>query len=248
MAATNTFPKPSAARARELAARLDAVKARMAKACDRAGRDPDSVRLVAVSKFHPASDILALAEAGQRDFAESYVQEALAKQDQLVGQDILWHFVGGLQTKKARAVAGRFVLVHSLDTEKLAVELARRSADQGLLQSVLIEVNLGEEQKAGVDEAELADLAGQVLALREDGVGLDLQGLMCLPPMFDAPEEARPYFAHLRKLRDELSASLGAPLPQLSMGMTGDFEAAIEEGATIIRVGTSIFGPRPRKA
>ncbi len=248
MAATNTLPKPTATRARELAARLDAVKGRMARACQRAGRDPDSVRLVAVSKFHPASDILALVEAGQRDFAESYVQEALPKQDQLVGQDILWHFVGGLQTKKAKAMAGRFVLVHSLDTEKLAVELARRSADAGMLQSVLIEVNLGEEQKAGVDEADLADLAGQVLALRDDGVGLDLQGLMCLPPVFDAPEEARPYFAHLRELRDELSASLDAPLPHLSMGMTGDFEAAIEEGATIIRVGTSIFGPRPRKA
>jgi pyridoxal phosphate enzyme (YggS family) len=234
-------------RARELAARLDAIKQRMDTACARAGRDPESVRLVAVSKFHPASDILALAEAGQRDFAESYVQEALLKQDQLVGQDILWHFVGGLQTKKARQVAGRFVLVHSLDSEKLAVELARRAADAGVLQSVLLEVNMGEEQKAGVDEAGLADLAETVHSLREDGVGLDLQGLMCLPPMFDAPEQARPFFAHLRELRDVLSASLGVALPHLSMGMTGDFEAAIEEGATIIRVGTSIFGERPRK-
>lgn len=237
----------NSARASELAARLDKVKGRMAKACARAGRDPESVRLVAVSKFHPASDIAALVAAGQREFAESYVQEALAKQDELVGQDILWHFVGGLQTKKARQAAGRFVLVHSLDSEKLAVELARRAADAGVLQSVLIEVNMGEEQKAGVDEAELPGLAEQVLSLREDGVGLDLQGLMCLPPMFDAPEEARPYFARLRELRDELAASLGVALPQLSMGMTGDFEAAIEEGATIIRVGTSIFGQRPQK-
>ena len=234
-------------RASELAARLDKVKLRMAKACARASRDPETVRLVAVSKFHPASDILALVAAGQREFAESYVQEALLKQDQLVGQDILWHFVGGLQTKKAKQVAGRFVLVHSLDTGKLAVELARRAADAGVLQSVLIEVNMGEEQKAGVDEAELAELAELVLSLREDGLGLDLQGLMCLPPMFDAPEEARAYFARLRELRDGLSASLGATLPQLSMGMTGDFEAAIEEGATIIRVGTSIFGARPQK-
>jgi len=234
-------------RAGELAARLDKVKGRMAKACARAGRDVESVRLVAVSKFHPASDIAALVAAGQREFAESYVQEALAKQDELVGQDILWHFVGGLQTKKAKQAAGRFVLVHSLDSEKLAVELARRAADAGVLQSVLIEVNMGEEQKAGVDEAELPGLAEQVLSLREDGVGLDLQGLMCLPPMFDAPEEARPYFARLRELRDELAASLGVALPHLSMGMTGDFEAAIEEGATIIRVGTSIFGQRPQK-
>jgi len=238
----------NAARAQKLATNLAAVRSRMARACARAGRDPDSVRLVAVSKFHPASDILALVEAGQRDFGESYVQEALLKQDELLGQDILWHFVGGLQTKKAKAVAGRFVLVHSVDSEKLARELARRAADAGVLQSVLIEVNMGEEQKAGVDEADLPELAELVLSLREDGVGLDLQGLMCLPPMFDAPEEARPYFARLRELRDGLSASLGVALPHLSMGMTGDFEAAIEEGATIIRVGTSLFGPRPRKA
>lgn len=235
------------ARAKKLAANLAAVRSRMASACARAGRDPEGVRLVAVSKFHPASDVLALANAGQREFAESYVQEALLKQDELVGQDVLWHFVGGLQTKKAKAVAGRFVLVHSVDSEKLAVELARRAADAGVLQSVLIEVNMGEEQKAGVDEAELPGLAELVLSLREDYVGLDLQGLMCLPPMFDAPEEARPYFARLRELRDELSASLGVALPHLSMGMTGDFEAAIEEGATIVRVGTSIFGQRPQK-
>ncbi len=235
-------------RAEELTRNLAAVKARVARACARADRDPEAVRLVAISKFHPASDILALVQAGQRDFGESYVQEALVKQDELVGQDILWHFVGGLQTKKAKAVAGRFVLVHSLDSEKLAVELARRAADAGLLQSVLIEVNLGEEQKAGVDEAELTELAETVLELRDGATGLDLRGLMCLPPMFDAPEEARPFFAHLRELRDGLSAQLGVPLPELSMGMTGDFEAAIEEGATIVRVGTSIFGERPPKA
>ncbi|MDP3426366.1 MAG: YggS family pyridoxal phosphate-dependent enzyme [Humidesulfovibrio sp.] len=235
------------ARAQKLAANLAAVRSRMVRACARAGRDPEGVRLVAVSKFHPASDILALVEAGQREFAESYVQEALLKQGELVGQDVLWHFVGGLQTKKARQVAGHFVLVHSVDSGKLAVELARRAADAGVLQSVLIEVNMGEEQKAGVDEAGLPELAELVLSLQEDGVGLDLQGLMCLPPIFDAPEEARPYFARLRELRDGLSASLGVSLPHLSMGMTGDFEAAIEEGATIVRVGTSIFGQRPQK-
>lgn len=238
---------PMNARARQLTQRLAGVTDRMAEACRRAGRKAEDVRLVAVSKFHPASDIAALAAAGQRHFGESYVQEALAKQAQLIDQDILWHFVGGLQTKKARQVAGRFVLVHSVDSEKLAHELARRAADASLLQSVLIEVNMGEEQKAGVDEAELPELAEAILELREDGVGLDLRGLMCLPPIFDAPEKARPYFARLRELRDELAARLGVPLPELSMGMTGDFEAAIEEGATIVRVGTSIFGPRPAR-
>jgi len=137
--------------------------------------------------------------------------------------------------------------VHSLDSGKLARELARRAQDAGVLQSVLIEVNMGEEQKAGVDEADLPGLAETVLALRKGDVGLDLQGLMCLPPVFDSPEEAGPAFEYLRELRDGLSASLGVTLPHLSMGMTGDFEAAIEEGATIIRIGTSIFGERPRK-
>lgn len=219
----------------------------MAAACARSGRAPESVRLVAVSKFHPASDIAALVACGQREFGESYAQEALAKQDELVGQDILWHFVGGLQTKKAKAVVGRFALVHSVDSEKLARELAKRAKEARILQPVLIEVNMGEEQKAGVDEADLPELARLVLSLKDRGCGLDLRGLMCLPPVFDSPEEAGPAFEYLRELRDGLSASLGVPLPELSMGMTGDFEAAIEEGATIIRVGTSIFGPRPLK-
>lgn len=234
-------------RAEELTRNLAAVRGRIAAACARAGRPADSVRLVAVSKFHPASDILALVAAGQREFGESYAQEALAKQDALTGADILWHFVGGVQTKKARQLAGRFALIHSLDSEKLARELANRALAARVLQPVLIEVNMGEEQKAGVDESGLSALAEFVLSLQDGGCGLDLQGLMCLPPLFDAPEAARPYFAHLRELRDGLERELGARLPQLSMGMTGDFEAAIEEGATIVRVGTSIFGARPRR-
>jgi len=234
-------------RAEELSLRLAGVKRRMAAACARANRPPESVRLIAVSKFHPASDIAALAAAGQREFGESYAQEALAKQDELVGQDILWHFIGGLQTKKARQVVGRFALVHSLDSEKLARELFKRAREDRVLQPVLIEVNLGEEQKAGVDEADLDALADLVVTLKDGGSGLDLRGLMCLPPRFDAPEEAREAFAYLRDLRDALAARLGTPLPELSMGMTGDFEAAIEEGATMIRVGTSIFGTRPKR-
>jgi len=234
-------------RAEELSNRLADVKRRMAAACARANRAPDSVRLVAVSKFHPASDIIALAAAGQRDFGESYAQEALAKQDALVDQDILWHFIGGLQTKKARQVVGRFALIHSLDSEKLAKELAKRAREERILQPVLIEVNMGEEQKAGVEESDLISLAELTVSLKSNGCGLDLRGLMCLPPVFDEPEEARPAFEYLRELRDDLAGRLGVPLPELSMGMTGDFEAAIEEGATIVRVGTSIFGPRPAR-
>ncbi|GAB6126623.1 YggS family pyridoxal phosphate-dependent enzyme [Humidesulfovibrio idahonensis] len=232
-------------RAEELSKRLADVKRRMAAACVRSGRAPESVRLVAVSKFHPASDVAALAAAGQRDFGESYAQEALAKQDALVDQDILWHFIGGLQTKKARQVVGRFALIHSLDSEKLARELAKRAREERILQPVLIEVNMGEEQKAGVEESDLISLAELAVSLKVQGCGLDLRGLMCLPPVFDDPEEARPAFAYLRELRDDLAGRLGVSLPELSMGMTGDFEAAIEEGATIVRVGTSIFGPRP---
>lgn len=234
-------------RRNELVRNLGAVRARMAEACRVSGRGADEVLLVAVSKFHPAGEIAVLAEAGQRHFGESYVQEALAKQADLVDQDILWHFVGGLQTKKAKAVAGRFGLVHSVDSVKLARELGRRAVEAGVLQPVLIEVNLGEEQKAGVDEDGLEELAREVLSLGSGGVGLDLRGLMCLPPVFDSPDEARPAFAYLRELRDGLAQGLGVALPQLSMGMTGDFEAAIAEGATIIRVGTSIFGPRPSR-
>ena len=203
------------------------------------------VRIVAVTKTHGPEAVRAALAAGLEDVGENRVQEALAKQDQLVGQDILWHFVGGLQTKKAKAVAGRFVLVHSLDSVKLARELAKRAREAGVLQGVLIEVNMGEEQKAGVPEEGLEELAREVLALNAGGLGLDLQGLMCLPPVFDSPEEAGPAFEYLRELRDDLSAKLGVALPHLSMGMTGDFEAAIAEGATIVRVGTSLFGPRP---
>lgn len=235
-----------AKRAEELAHNLESVRGRMAAACRRAGRKEDEVLLVAVSKFHPAADVAALAAAGQRHFGESYAQEALAKQEELLDQDIVWHFIGGLQTKKARQVVGRFALIHSLDSEKLARELFKRAKEERVLQPVLIEVNMGEEQKAGVEESDLISLAELAVSLKERGCGLDLRGLMCLPPMFDSPEEARPAFEYLRELRDDLAARLSVSLPELSMGMTGDFEAAIEEGATIVRVGTSIFGPRPK--
>ena len=134
--------------------------------------------LVAVSKFHPAGDVAALAQAGQRHFGESYAQEALTKQTELTDQDILWHFIGGLQTKKAKAVAGRFALIHSLDSEKLARELAKRAQEALVLQPVLIEVNMGEEQKAGVEESDLISLAELTLSLKQRGCGLDLRGLM----------------------------------------------------------------------
>ncbi|MUM77221.1 YggS family pyridoxal phosphate-dependent enzyme [Pseudodesulfovibrio sp. F-1] len=232
-------------RSRELARAAARVREELAQAAQRAGRDPGQVTLVAVSKFHPAGDIRALAEAGQADFGENYVQEALAKREELADLALRWHFIGGLQTNKARFVAGNFALVHSVDSMKLARALDGRASGLGVVQDILIQVNVaGEEQKSGVDEAGLPELAEAVEAMP----GLRLTGLMTLPPFFDDPERARPVFARLRRLRDGLEGRLGRPLPHLSMGMTGDFAAAVEEGATVVRIGTRIFGARaPRQ-
>jgi hypothetical protein len=230
-----------------LAERYAAVRLRLGTAVRRAGRAPADVTLVAVSKYHPAEAVAAVAALGQRDFGENYVQEALQKQEALAGEDILWHCIGHVQSRKAKDVAGRFALIHTVDSEKLAHNLHKalwRPEDDTcpIVQDVLLQVNIGEEvQKSGIDAAETARLAETVLQLPT----LRLCGLMCLPPFFDDGEAARPFFAALRKLRDDLERSLGVPLPHLSMGMSGDFEQAVEEGATIVRVGTDIFGPRP---
>ena len=223
----------------------------MAEAERRAGRADGSVRLVAVSKFHPASDIAELCRLGQKDFGENYIQEARAKQEELSGQDIRWHAIGPVQTNKARDVAGRFFLLHTLDRVELARAIGRR-LPEGETQNVLIQVNIGEEpQKSGVHPSELSALCEQLLEsglICSGGPGLVLRGLMCLPPRCGEGEAARPYFIRLRHLRDELERRFGLDLPELSMGMSGDYREAIEEGATIIRGGTDIFGPRPVKS
>lgn len=223
----------------------------MAEAERLAGRERGSVRLVAVSKFHPASDIAELCRLGQLDFGENYVQEARAKQEALAGLGIRWHAIGPVQTNKARDVAGRFHLLHTLDRAELARALLRR-LPEGETQDVLLQVNIGEEaQKSGVAPSALAALCEELLEgglVSAEGPGLRLRGLMCLPPRCGEGEAARPYFEKLRLLRDELSVRFGLPLPELSMGMSGDYRQAIEEGSTMIRVGTDIFGPRPVKA
>lgn len=231
-----------------LRARYASVLKRVASAVAAAGRNPAEVRLVAVSKLHPASDVAAVAAAGQVDFGENYVQEALEKRASLQGQglcsSVRWHMIGHVQSRKAAQVAGAFALVHTLDSVKLADALERHMP-VGAVQPVLLEINVGDEpQKAGIPAGEAAALAAHV---RERCPHLALEGLMCLPPVFDAGDAARPYFARLRRLRDSLRAECGLPLPHLSMGMSGDFAAAIAEGATIIRIGTDIFGPRPPK-
>ena len=233
----------------ELAARLGRVRERLADACAANGRRPEDVLLVAVSKFHPAADIAAVAAAGQTDFGENYVQEALEKRAELtdnpVAAGIRWHMIGHVQSRKAAQVAGAFVLVHTLDSVKLADALERRLAETGRLQPVLMEINIGEEpQKAGVMGADAAALGEHVLSACPH---LELRGLMCLPPVFDAGDAARPYFARLCRLGEDLRSRLGIAMPELSMGMSGDFAAAVAEGATIVRIGTDIFGPRPAR-
>jgi len=220
----------------DLAARIQSVRDRAAAACLRAGRDPKEVRLVAVSKTVPTDIIRAGIEAGLTILGENYIQEAQGKIEAL-GRTVQWHFIGRLQTNKAKYAVRLFDLIHSVDSLKLAEELDKRAAKEGRRQAVLVQVNLsGEETKGGVSPEEAVDLVYQIMALPH----LEVRGLMTMPPFFDQPEKARPYFTALRKLKEKI----GPPLTELSMGMSGDFETAVEEGATLVRVGTAIFGPR----
>ncbi|MGO9055976.1 MAG: YggS family pyridoxal phosphate-dependent enzyme [Candidatus Binataceae bacterium] len=230
----------------ELKRRLDAVRDRIAAAARRSGRTPDMVRLVLASKTQPAAAVRAAYGAGARDFGENYVQEALAKQTELADlKDIRWHLIGHLQTNKARVAAGAFDLIHSLDSVRLGAALSRcqPKAPQpaNARVAVLLEVNLGEEtSKTGVSPADTEPLIRSLIGK------VDVQGLMAIPPPGPGPEHSRSYFVQLRDLRDRVAAATGLALSELSMGMTDDFEIAIEEGATIVRVGRAVFGERPR--
>jgi pyridoxal phosphate enzyme (YggS family) len=222
-----------------IAARLADVRARIAGAAARAGRDPARARLVAVSKGHPAEAIRAAYAEGQRDFGENYVQELVGKARALEDlTDVRWHAIGTLQRNKARDVARVASMVHTIDRAELARELDRRLEGRAAPLPVLLEINVGgEAQKGGASPDRTAALLGEVRALAR----LEVTGLMTIPPDVDDPEQARPFFAELRRLRDALLGERG----ELSMGMTHDFEIAVEEGATLVRVGTAIFGPRP---
>jgi pyridoxal phosphate enzyme (YggS family) len=221
--------------------RLEEIRARVDGAARGAGRDPDSVTLIAVSKTHPAESIREAYAAGQRDFGENYAQELAAKREQLADlKDLRWHFIGALQSNKAKLVVPGTVLVHAVDRISVAEALAKRARTAGVSCEVLIEVNVGgESSKAGVDPDGVAALLQQVSALE----GLRIRGLMTIPPPVENADEARPFFRRLRALRDELRPQFPS-LEQLSMGMSGDFEVAIAEGATHVRVGTAIFGSR----
>ncbi len=216
---------------------------RMSHAAMRAGRRPEEVRLVAVTKTVGIEAIKQALDIGLRIFGENKVQEAKAKIEALSKQapsGTEWHLIGHLQGNKAKYSVRLFDLIHSLDSEGLAGDLDNEARKMGKVQRVLIQVKLSEEvTKSGVAEKELPQLA-EVVA---DFKNLKLEGMMTIPPFFDNPEHARPYFRRLRELRDKLGEK-GFNLPELSMGMSDDFEVAIEEGATLVRIGTAIFGER----
>ena len=227
-----------------LRARLADVRARIARAAGRAGRDPASIRLVAVSKTFPADYVRAAADAGQIDFGENKVQEALAKMDETADLPLQWQLVGHLQSNKARKAGARFDVVHSIDDAALIARLDEAAAAAGRRVEVLVQVDLaGETTKYGAGENELLSIFTAARTAR----AVQVSGLMLIPPAVEDPEQARPFFRRLRAVRDRLRDEGVEPamLNELSMGMTHDFEVAIEEGATIVRIGTAIFGSRP---
>ena len=231
-----------------IADRVAAVRERIARAAERAARPPGDIRLVAISKTHPPEAVREAFAAGVRDFGENRVQEAepkIAATADLRESGLRWHLVGHLQSNKARRAAALFEVVQSLDSLDLAFRLARSGAEAGEPVRALVQVDLaGEETKFGLPEEELLP----VLEALRGKEGLRIEGLMVLPPFFEDPDQARPYFRRLRSLHDRAHAAGLLEGRELSMGMSHDFEAAVEEGATIVRVGTAIFGERPAAA
>ena len=225
----------------DLVANLTAVRQAVARAAAAAARDPSTVRLVAVSKTHPAQAVEAVAGADQRIFGESRVQEARDKIP-ACPTGLEWHFIGHLQKNKVRQALPLFSFFHSIDSPALAQAMDRVAGEMGKPVEGLLEVNIsGEETKHGFTPDELRKEFAALTKLPH----LRIRGLMTMAPYSENPEDARPVFRALRELRDELQSTHGYPLPELSMGMSGDFEPAIAEGATLVRIGSSIFGDRP---
>ncbi|HNR13125.1 MAG TPA: YggS family pyridoxal phosphate-dependent enzyme [Thermodesulfobacteriota bacterium] len=225
-----------------IAENIDMIKNRIAEAARRVGRDPEEITLIAVSKTVAAARVREAVAAGLNDFGENYVQEAREKIPE-IGSGIRWHMIGHLQTNKVKYVVPYFSIIHSVDSLRLAQEISRLSEKAGKTMDMLLEVNsAGEETKSGIGPDQVLSLIQEVAMLK----AVRIRGLMTMPPFFEEPEKVRPYFQLVRELRDQLIPMLpaGAALPELSMGMSGDFEVAIEEGATMVRVGTAIFGLR----
>ena len=227
----------------DIALNLASVRRRIGAAAERAGRAAAEIHLIAVSKTFGAESVRVAVAAGHLDFGENRVQEALDKINAVAGSAVSWHLIGHLQSNKAKRAAGAFAWIHSLDRIDLLRKLDAGAAELGTKPRVLVQVDLAHEAtKTGADEAIVSDLVKAAL----DARSLDLRGLMIVPPFPDRPEDSRPWFRRLRELRDVLVAQ-GCPadrLKELSMGMSHDFEVAIEEGATMVRVGTAVFGRR----
>lgn len=220
---------------------LFSIIERIAKTAKSCRRDPNEVHLVAVGKTQPVESIEQAIASGAEIIGENYIQEAREKFNELSHLNASWHFIGHLQRNKAKYAVRMFDLIHSVDSLKLAWELDKQAQKAGKKQPILVQVNIsGEVTKFGVEDQNAIELVQNILPLEN----LNLRGLMTMPPFFDAPEQARPYFRALRRLRDRIKEHLGVCLTDLSMGMTGDFEVAIEEGATLVRIGTALFGAR----
>ena len=229
--------------AEAIAERLFAVRQGIEQAAAKAGRDPAGITLVAVSKTKPAADVMAAVAAGQFDFGENYAQELREKMAGVADRRARWHFIGRLQTNKVKYVVGQVALIHSVDSAKLIEELGKRAAGLKVVQDILLEVNLaGEASKSGVAEAEVSELIEAAL----EQPAVRLRGLMTMPPDFPEGESSRPFYRRLGELRDREQARLGTRvnLPELSMGLSHDYGVAVEEGATLVRVGTAVFGAR----
>ncbi len=225
--------------------RVARVLDRVARAAARSGRTAESIRLVAVSKTQPVERVAEAYEADLRVFGENYVQEAEEKVRAFPGAE--WHLIGKLQANKVRKAVSLFGWIQAVDSPRLLADISRRCVEAGKTVPVLVEVNLaGEGSKAGIPPEELQALLSSAVALP----GVRVRGLMAIPPITEDPEESRPYFVRLRELLDRCASAGGAvgEMTELSMGMSSDFEAAIEEGATMVRVGTAIFGSRARRA
>lgn len=228
----------------DIAERFRQIKERKDAAAVRSGRSPDEVTLMAVTKTHTAAEINEAIAAGAADIGENRVQELLEKYDSV--SPVRWHLIGHLQTNKVKNVVGKVVMIHSVDSLKLAREINKRASAAGIVMDILIEINSAmEETKSGISSDDLETLVREITAECEN---IRIRGIMCIPPIAAEPEEARPYFREARELFDRMKTW---DLPEerflpdtLSMGMSGDFEVAIEEGSTIVRVGSSIFGPR----
>ena len=222
--------------------RLEGVRAQIFAAARAAGREPAEVGLVAVSKTQAAPSVRQAFDAGQVVFGESRAQELVAKAP-LLPSATRWHFIGHLQRNKIRKVLPLVELIHAVDSVDLALDIDRIAAELGLFPRVLLEVNIsGEQTKFGFKPDAVREQIESLLSLPRAQV----EGLMTIAPIGERPDDARPFFAKLRTLRDEIAAKTGTPLPVLSMGMSDDFVTAIEEGATLVRIGTAIFGPRPK--